>query len=293
MNHTNHGSDKAAAALILHNPHPIALPTHHVLCLCEPRGPACRSTVGADGALTRTNNWNRGRLRVDSLHPSAVESEYIEGVSEEIANMSVPDQDATVRIREYCERNFDIVVGTSFGFSEAFLHMSFEPVCHFWFNQTTGDVTSIPQTTYLLHASGNVQVISERDWYHPVSHLSVISAFRLSELKLDLLFTQTPTLATVFTKVYEMKYLAGVLVGNHLASQGSPNHLVGVVGSYPIAETFRHINSFIRGCVEADPLCRVAVIWSMSWDNEYTQRCAGMPHILLRLQGPKPKQPSS
>jgi hypothetical protein len=98
-----------------------------------------------------------------------------------------------------------------------------------------------------------------------------------------------------------MKYLSGVLVGNQMVAEASTNHLVGVVGAFevaciarpvigrrislppclttpgafPIAETYRHINAFIRGCVEADPLCRVAVVWTMTWHDEYIERWAG------------------
>lgn len=86
---------------------------------------------------------------------------------------------------------------------------------------------------------------------------------------------QTPTLATIFTRVYEMKYLSGVLVGNQMIAEGSTNHLVGVLGTYPIPQIYRHVNAFIRGCVEADPLCRVAVLWTKTWNDAYIERSAG------------------
>ena len=73
-----------------------------------------------------------------------------------------------------------------------------------------------------------------------------------------------------------MKYLSGLLVGNQMVAEKSSNHLVGVVGSHPIPETYRHINAFIRGCVEADPLCRVAVVWTMTWNDTYIERWAAM-----------------
>ena len=106
-----------------------------------------------------TFNWNLGRMEVDSRHPSIVESEYVESVSEDMFT-SVPaaEQQAAVLIRHYCERNFEMVVGNSFGFMPAFVHMSNEPVCNFWFNATSGSVSSIPQSTYFLHGTGVIQV---------------------------------------------------------------------------------------------------------------------------------------
>ena len=199
--------------------------------------------VGPVNDFGWTYNWNLGRMDVDSRHPSIVTSEYLEYVPEEMfSDTPAEDQEAATTVREYCERNFDLVVGTSFGFLDAMVHMSSEPVCNFLFDETTGLVTSTPKTTYMLHATG---------------------------------YIQTPTLATIFTKVYEMKYLAGVLAGNQMVSEGSANHLVGVVASFPIVEQFRHINAFIRGCVEADPLCRVAVIWTMTWHDEFIEKHAG------------------
>jgi hypothetical protein len=103
-------------------------------------------------------NWNIGRMEVDSRHPSLVRSEYVESVPEEMFS-SVPaaEQQAAILLRQYCERNFDMVVGNSFGFMSAFVHMSNEPVCNFWFNATSGNVTSTPKSTYLLHGTGVIQ----------------------------------------------------------------------------------------------------------------------------------------
>jgi basic membrane protein A len=79
----------------------------------------------------------------------------------------------------------------------------------------------------------------------------------------------------MFTKIYEMKYLAGVLVGNQMVAENWDNHVVGVVAAIPIVEQFRHINAFIRGCVEADPLCRVAVVWIDTFYDPYAEQAAG------------------
>ena len=120
--------------------------------------------------------------------------------------------------------------------------MSNESVCNYWCDETTGEVTSSPYTTHLIHGTG---------------------------------YIQTPTLATMFTKAYEMKYLAGVLAGNQMVSEGWADHTCSMVGAYPINEQFRHINAFIRGCREVDPLCKVAVVWQMSFNDPYTERAAG------------------
>ena len=128
-----------------------------------------------------TYSWNVGRMEVDARHPSIVKSEYVENLSEEMLTSIPPaEQQAALRVREYCTRNFDLVVGTSFGFTSALVHMSSEPICNFWYNETSGNLTAIPMITYLLHGTGDVQVRNDigldvATQTQHVRHLSLLS----------------------------------------------------------------------------------------------------------------------
>ena len=102
-----------------------------------------------------TYNWNAARMEVDSRHPSIIQSEYWENVADEDAN------DGTAQITDYCERNFDFVVGTSMAFMDAMIAMSFEPVCNYYVD-AAGAITDTPKPTYLLHGTGYIQVTALR-----------------------------------------------------------------------------------------------------------------------------------
>ena len=105
-------------------------------------------------------NWNLAQMEVASRHPQIVESEYVEAIAEEFySTIPAGEQEAALVIRDYCKRNFDLVVACSFGFMNAAVYMSNEPVCNYW-TDSEGNLTSIAKKTYLLHGGGVIQVRS-------------------------------------------------------------------------------------------------------------------------------------
>ena len=107
-------------------------------------------------------NWNLARKNVDSAHPGIVESEYIEHVPEEMFTSTPVNEQAAYDVTlEWCKRNFELVVGNSFGFMSAQIAASNVSECAYWVDETTGVVDkSVPYPTRILHAGGYIQTPS-------------------------------------------------------------------------------------------------------------------------------------
>ena len=74
---------------------------------------------------------------------------------------------------------------------------------------------------------------------------------------------QTDNLATYFGRIYQMRYLSGIVAG----LQTETNE-IGYVAAFPIAEVNRGINAFTLGVRLVNPDATVYVKWSNSWVEE-------------------------
>src|SRR5437773_8149098 len=69
-------------------------------------------------------------------------------------------------------------------------------------------------------------------------------------------------LRTYDSRTYEGAYIAGVSAGGMTKSK-----VLGVVGSIPIPEVIRNIDSFTLGAQSVNPTVRVKVVWVNEWVN--------------------------
>src|SRR5258705_7002555 len=69
-------------------------------------------------------------------------------------------------------------------------------------------------------------------------------------------------LRTYDSRTYEGAYLAGVVAGGMTTT-----NVLGVVGSIPIPEVIRNINSFTLGAQSVNPKVRTKVVWVNEWFN--------------------------
>jgi basic membrane protein A and related proteins len=69
-------------------------------------------------------------------------------------------------------------------------------------------------------------------------------------------------LRTYDSRTYEGAYMAGVIAGKMTKS-----NTLGVVGSIPIPEVIRNINSFTMGAQSVNPKVKTKVIWVQEWVN--------------------------
>ncbi|HEX6018478.1 MAG TPA: BMP family ABC transporter substrate-binding protein [Burkholderiaceae bacterium] len=69
-------------------------------------------------------------------------------------------------------------------------------------------------------------------------------------------------LRTYDSRTYEGAYMAGVIAGGM-----TKTHTLGVVGSVPIPEVLRNINSFTMGAQSVNPKIKTKVVWVNEWFN--------------------------
>ena len=75
-------------------------------------------------------------------------------------------------------------------------------------------------------------------------------------------YKQAPNMRTYDSRTYEGAYMAGIIAGAMTKS-----NTLGVVGSVPIPEVVRNINSFTMGAQSVNPKIRTRVVWVNEWFN--------------------------
>ena len=75
-------------------------------------------------------------------------------------------------------------------------------------------------------------------------------------------YKQADNMRTYDSRTYEGAYMAGVIAGKMTKS-----NTLGVVGSIPIPEVIRNINSFTMGAQSVNPKIRTKVVWVNEWFN--------------------------
>ena len=75
-------------------------------------------------------------------------------------------------------------------------------------------------------------------------------------------YKTAPNMRTYDSRTYEGAYLAGVIAGKM-----SVSGKLGVVGSVPIPEVVRNINSFTLGAQSVNPKATTKVVWVNEWFN--------------------------
>jgi basic membrane protein A len=75
-------------------------------------------------------------------------------------------------------------------------------------------------------------------------------------------YKQADNLRTYDSRTYEGAYMAGVIAGGMTKS-----NTLGVVGSIPIPEVIRNINSFTLGAQSVNPKIKTKVVWVNEWFN--------------------------
>jgi len=75
-------------------------------------------------------------------------------------------------------------------------------------------------------------------------------------------YKTAPNMRTYDSRTYEGAYLAGIIAGR--MSQAG---VLGVVGSIPIPEVIRNINSFTLGAQSVNPKVKTRVVWVNEWFN--------------------------
>ena len=75
-------------------------------------------------------------------------------------------------------------------------------------------------------------------------------------------YKTAPNMRTYDSRTYEGAYMAGVVAGGM-----TKTNTLGVVGSIPIPEVIRNINSFTLGALSVNPKVKTKVVWVNEWFN--------------------------
>jgi simple sugar transport system substrate-binding protein len=75
-------------------------------------------------------------------------------------------------------------------------------------------------------------------------------------------YKTAPNLRTYDSRTYEGAYMAGIIAGGM-----TKTNVLGVVGSVPIPEVVRNIDSFTMGAQSVNPKIRTKVVWVNEWVN--------------------------
>ena len=75
-------------------------------------------------------------------------------------------------------------------------------------------------------------------------------------------YKTAPNMRTYDSRTYEGAYMAGVIAGAM-----TQTNTLGVVGSIPIPEVIRNINSFTLGAQSVNPKVKTKVVWINEWFN--------------------------
>ena len=75
-------------------------------------------------------------------------------------------------------------------------------------------------------------------------------------------YKQAENMRTYDSRTYEGAYMAGVIAGKM-----TKTNTLGVVGSIPIPEVIRNINSFTLGAQSVNPKVKTKVVWVNEWFN--------------------------
>ncbi|MBK6470736.1 MAG: BMP family ABC transporter substrate-binding protein [Betaproteobacteria bacterium] len=75
-------------------------------------------------------------------------------------------------------------------------------------------------------------------------------------------YKTAPNMRTYDSRTYEGAYMAGIIAGK-MSKAG----VLGVVGSIPIPEVIRNINSFTLGAQSVNPKVKTKVVWVNEWFN--------------------------
>ncbi|MGC9520647.1 MAG: BMP family ABC transporter substrate-binding protein [Anaerolineae bacterium] len=84
-------------------------------------------------------------------------------------------------------------------------------------------------------------------------------------------FKTRENMATYFGRIYQPRYLAGLVAGNMTEANS-----IGYVAAFPIPEVIRGIDAFTLGVRDANPDAEVRVVWTNTWYDPVIEREAAI-----------------
>jgi basic membrane protein A len=143
-------------------------------------------------------------------------------------------------------------------------HWNEEPSHFFGTHQASMEIKK------LVEEEGCKVIFATSWWYH-------WDTYHMAEVYKDVTFGHVgawltgPNMAQVFPKVYQARYLSGIVVAWYIKKLGLKK-FVGFQSAFKLGETVRAINAFKLGLEAVDPEIKVGVVWGNDWFNPRKER---------------------
>ena len=134
------------------------------------------------------------------------------------------------------------------------------------FIRNTSFIDSVPEDPELVTAALDELIAEGKNLIFGASYGYMDPMMEAAQRNPDVVFMHNsgfktaPNAGTYFGRIYEARYLSGIVAG---AMTGS--NIVGFVAAFPIPEVIRGINAFTLGAQSVNPEIRVKVEWTKTW----------------------------
>jgi basic membrane protein A len=130
----------------------------------------------------------------------------------------------------------------------------------------TSYIESVPEDPELVVAALEDLVADGNNLIFGTSYGYMDSMMEVAKRHPDVVFMHSsgfktePNAGTYFGRIYEARYLSGIIAGSMTES-----NVVGFVAAFPIPQVIRGINAFTLGAQSVNPEIQVKVDWTNTW----------------------------
>jgi basic membrane protein A len=134
------------------------------------------------------------------------------------------------------------------------------------FVRNTSYIDSLPEDPELVSAALDQLVAEGKNLIFGASYGYMDPMMEAAQRYPDVVFMHNsgfktqPNAGTYFGRIYEARYLSGIVAGAMTKS-----NIVGFVAAFPIPEVIRGINAFTLGAQSVNPEIQVKVEWTKTW----------------------------
>ena len=134
------------------------------------------------------------------------------------------------------------------------------------FIRNTSYIDSVPEDPDLVSAALDQLVAEGKNLIFGTSYGYMDPMMEAARRHPDVIFMHSsgfktqPNAGTYFGRIYEARYLSGIIAGAMTKS-----NVIGFVAAFPIPQVIRGINAFTLGAQSVNPEVRVKIEWTNTW----------------------------
>ncbi len=210
-----------------------------------------------------------GWVSARHIRPVSDSLSVVEGAAAFLASLDTPaTTESSSTIEAFKELNVGFVypapvgdAGWAFSHDNARRAMEKLP-----FVRETSFIDSVPEDPKLVTAALDQMVAEGKNLIFGASYGYMDPMMEAAQRHPDVIFMHNsgfktqPNAGTYFGRIYEARYLSGIVAGAMTKS-----NVVGFVAAFPIPEVIRGINAFTLGAQSVNPEVQVKVEWTKTW----------------------------